>query len=214
MKKITISTLLLLLGLLWRPEFFETCTLVMSNNILHQAASNFLELQLTDQLCRMEPCHGPFFFNFHHKFSIGLRSRLFAGHVIELILFSWRNALTLCSVARCIIILKNDVIITKSIFYWWNETSAQNFNLHLCIDCWGNDCHLPWSLTWHATPYHKWVGKFDCFLQAVIFIGFIRTAPDKCPSIISKANADSWFITEYNIHSIIHTPWLLLFSSL
>ena len=92
------------------------------------------------------------FFNFHHKFSIGLRFELFSGHIIELICFSWRNALTLCSVARCIILLKNDVVITKPIFYWWNETSVQNFNVHLCIDCWIDDCHLPLVLYLTCNP--------------------------------------------------------------
>ncbi len=140
--KNTISMFLLLLWLLWRTEFFRAWTSLMKNNILHQAGSNFPEYQLTDQLCKMEPYHGPVFFQFPPSFFlIGLRSGLFAGHVIELICLSWWKANTLCSVpvARRIIILKNDIIITKLLFNWWNEKSVQNvyrpFHTVIPVNC-------------------------------------------------------------------------------
>lgn len=48
---------------------------------------------VTDQLCRMESCHEPIFC--HHKLSIGLRSGLFSGHVIEMKGIFWKKAITL-----------------------------------------------------------------------------------------------------------------------
>lgn len=47
---------------------------------------------------------------------------------------------------------------------------VQNFNVYLWIECGDNVCHL----SWHATSYYKWVGKFFvCFLQVVIFIHYV-----------------------------------------
>lgn len=80
-----------------------------------------------------------------------------------------------------IIILKNGIIITKLLSIYGMRTFQ-------CVDCWGMDCHFPRSYTWHATPYHKWVGKCYCFLHSVIFIHFISMAPDKSSSIISLSN--------------------------
>ena len=78
------------------------------------------------------------------------------------------------------------------------------FNVHTCIDCWGNDCHFPCFIKWHATSYYELFGKFTCFLQPVIFICFIWMSLDKCSSIKTLANVDSWFITEYHFHSSTH----------
>ena len=72
----------------------------------------------------------------------------------------------------------------------------------MCIDCLIDDFHLPKSFEWYATPYRKWFGKCTCFLLAVTFIKFIWMALDKGSIIISLANADSWFITEYHFHPI------------
>ena len=73
---------------------------------------------------------------------------------------------------RCIIALKNNFIVTKPIFYQWNEKIIQDFNIHMYMDC----CHLSWSFKWHATSYNEQLWKLTCFLQAVIFICFIWTA--------------------------------------
>ena len=67
--------------------------------------------------------------NFPHKFSIGFRSGLFTGHVIDFICLSWKKSFNpICSITRYIIILKNDFIITKLIFYRWD------FNVYMCTD--------------------------------------------------------------------------------
>ncbi len=121
---------------------------------------------------------------------IGLRSGLFAGHVIELICLSWWKAKTLCS-ARCIIILKNGIIITKLL-------SIYGMRKFQCVDCWGMDCHFPWS--WHATP--KWVEEFDCFLQAVIFIHYTFQVPasSPCPMQICDSSLNIAFIQSSTLH--------------
>ena len=67
--------------------------------------------------------------------------------------------------------------------------------------------HVPWSFKWHAIPFQKWFGGFTCFLQAVIFICFIWTALYKSFSFIALLSEDSWFISKYHFHLIVHTPW-------
>ena len=70
--------------------------------------------------------------------------RLLANLVIESICFlSTRKALQ----ARSLVIMKSDFIITKPISYLWNKKYVQTFNLHPNIECWGNDCYLPWLFT-------------------------------------------------------------------
>ena len=113
---------------------------------------------------------------------------------------------------RCIIVQKNYFILNKPIFYRWNEKIIQDFNLHMSIDYWRNDCHLPWSFKWHATPYYEWLGKYTCFLQASLYISF---EPHQIKVSLSPwPVADLGFITEYHFHPIVHTPWLFLFSLL
>ena len=104
---------------------------------------------------------------------------------------------TFCSMARCIVILKNDFIIPKHPFKWWDKKSVQNVNINLCIYWRCNDNHLPSAFTWHAAPYHQWLWKSACFLQAVVFTNLIGTAPNKSSSIITLRNTDSRFITEW-----------------
>lgn len=67
---------------------------------------------------------------------------------------------SLYSVIKFIIVLKNDLSIIKPIFYQWSKKITQDFNVQICIDCWGNDCYLPWSFKWYTTLYHEWHGKF------------------------------------------------------
>ena len=109
------------------------------------------------------------FFKFPYKFLIGFGSGLLA---MSLILFAFPDKIfnPFSFVTKCTIILKNDFIVSKSIFYKWNAKIIQDFNVHRCIDCWGNDCHLPESFKWHATPYHEWLGKFTCFLHVSCFL--------------------------------------------
>ena len=102
---------------------------------------------------------------------------------------------------------KNDFIITKPIFDQWNEKIIQNFNVHMCIDCY----HIPMSFRWYATLSQEWLGKFICFLQAVMFICFIWIAPEKRSSNII---VECWFITEYHFHPMVHMPCLSIFSPL
>lgn len=61
------------------------------------------------------------FFNLHHKFSIALRSGLFAGYDFDLICLSSRKVFSFCSMERCISILKTYVIIPKHPFNRWNK---------------------------------------------------------------------------------------------
>ena len=68
------------------------------------------------------------FFYFHHKFLHGFKSRLFC---IPFLNKSFNN---LCSVTRCIIILKNDFIIDKPIFYQWNKKIIQYFTWALTVE--------------------------------------------------------------------------------
>ena len=74
-------------------------------------------------------------------------------------------------------IMKNDFIINKTTFQW-NKKIFQAFSIHICIDCWSNDCHPSWSFKWYATSYNEWLQKFTCFLQAVIFIFFLWKIQD------------------------------------
>lgn len=47
-----------------------------------------------------------------------------------------------------IIFFKNDFIITKQFFI---NRMKKDFDVHMCIDCWGDDCHLPCFFKWHVT---------------------------------------------------------------
>ena len=55
----------------------------------------------------------------------------------------------LCCKIRCIIALKNDFVITTSIFYLWNEKIIQNFNVYLCIGRWDNNWCILWLFKGH-----------------------------------------------------------------
>ena len=146
--------------------------------------------------------------NVHHKISIEFIFGSSQAMLLILLTFLWKKKSfnLLCSVARCLIILKNDSIITKSIIYRWKEKIIRDFNVLLCIICWDNYSPLGPSFKWHATSSHEWLRKFTCFLQLIIFICFIWTALDKSASIITLFNTDSWFITEYHFRPIVHTP--------
>ena len=73
--------------------------------------------------------------------------------------FFWKKSFNpLGSLTRYIIILINYFIITKLIFNWWNEKVIQDIDEHRCIDCWGKECHLPWSC-----KYLKNVLRFICY---------------------------------------------------
>ena len=112
------------------------------------------------------------FYNFHHKFSLGLLSKLFTCHVIYFyVLFLKKSFNPFCSVTKCIIILKND--FTNFLSMEWENHPEFQCGLDMCVHCWDNDCHLLWSFKWHATPDHEWLGKFTCFLLVIIFICFI-----------------------------------------
>lgn len=78
--------------------------------------------------------------NFHHKFSIWLWSRLFADQVRVDLPFPKKSFNTLCSVERCMIILKND-LSQPNLFSI--DGMRKVTNVCLCIDWRG----LPWSFT-------------------------------------------------------------------
>ena len=86
------------------------------------------------------------------------------------------------------------------------------FNVYKCIDCWVDDCYFLPSFKLHMIPYHEWIGKFPCLLEAVNFMCFIWMARDKRSSIITLANSISWFFTEYHFNAIVHTSWLFTFA--
>ena len=50
--------------------------------------------------------------------------------------------------------------------------------------------------------------KFTYFLLAVVYLYFIKMAPDKSSNRIVLGNTDTWFIIEHHFHPIIHPPWL------
>lgn len=80
------------------PNLVHCCSssgIDFTNNTQYSTSSWFQRSwrAVTDQLCRMESCHEPIFC--HHKLSIGLRSGLFAGHVIEMKGLFWKKAITL-----------------------------------------------------------------------------------------------------------------------
>ena len=93
------------------------------------------------------------------------------------------------------------------------EKIIQDFNLHMCINYWGNNCYFPWFFKWHATWYHEWLGEINLFSSGSHFYVFYLHSTIKSSSIISLVNADSWFITEYHFHPIVYTLWLFLFNS-
>ena len=141
----------------------------------------------------------------HHKFSWGFRFKLFTGYVIDLIYFSWRKTLiSFYSMTRYIIILENDFIITKPIFYWQNEK--------MCTDCWGNDFYLLWSFKWHATPYHNLGNLLFFFRQSSLYISFERCwrnvpGSSPYPMQIIDSSLNITFIQ-------LSTPWLFFLSPL
>lgn len=94
-----------------------------------------------------------FVFSSHHKFSIGLRSGLF--HTLFEVPFLRKSFNTLCSVARFSLSSKKKWRIHHQTHFLWNEKSVPNINVHLHIECWGNDCHLLWLFTSHAALYYK-----------------------------------------------------------
>ena len=107
---------------------------------------------------------------------------------------------------------KKDFIITKLHLSRWNEKKKKNgkkkkniqdFNKHMCIDWCGIGYYLPSFVNWHATPYHKWLGQIYFFRQSFLYVLFEQHLT-KVP--------DSWVITEYDFHSIVHTRWLFLFA--
>lgn len=93
----------------------------------------------------------------------------------------------------------------------WMSQVKKHINTHLCIECWDTKRHFSPFFTWHALLYKKWVGKIVSFLKADIFIDFIETAAIRNPRI---SNINSWFILEYQFHSITHTIRLLLYNQL
>ena len=123
------------------------------------------------------------------------------------ILFPKQDFNPLCSMTRFIIVLKNGFVITKPIFYQWNEKIIQDFNVPTSIDCWCNDNHISWIFKRHANPYYEWLGKFPYFLLAIIFICFLWMAPDKSLNIITRANVDSWFIILFNLLYLRNILW-------
>ena len=115
----------------------------------------------------------------------------------------------LSSVTRCIIVLKNDFIITKPIFYQLNRKIIQNFYICKCIDCWGNDCHHPGSINDMQYNIMNDSGNlFDFFSQSSFHVNGSRHKF----SIITVVNAESGFIIGYYFHLIADTPCLFLFS--
>ena len=110
-------------------------------------------------------------FDLYHKFSISE--------------CSLTMSLILCAFPKKVLILFAlwqdvcDFFITKSMSYRWNQKTIRDFNVHVYIDCWANGCLLSWSFKRHTTPYHKWLGKFTCFLQAVIFIFHLNGSRQK-----------------------------------
>lgn len=63
------------------------------------------------------------------------------------------------------------------------------------------------SVTRHVTPYHKWVGKWNCFLQALSLYVSLERYQFQHHLL---GHADSGFITVDHYHPILHTPGLLL----
>ena len=116
--------------------FFQAWISLIQSDILHQSCSNCFWMAVNRFFFG-----GAFsriiFLKIHHKFSIGFRSWLFTGHICWWFSFPnrkknkkktfyippWKKKSfnTLCSVTKCIIVLKNDFVITKTFFYQWNE---------------------------------------------------------------------------------------------
>lgn len=80
LKKITFTNLLLHVGFLYRPEFFEAWDSLMKTNILHQINSNFTKCVWLTNFARWSLGLNISFSNFHHK----LTPSLIVGHVIKL----------------------------------------------------------------------------------------------------------------------------------
>ena len=90
----------------------------------------------------------------------------------------------------------------------------ENFIVHMCNDCWGNDCNLPWFLKWYAIPYHKRVRELIHFHSTVIFMNsynshnIMGSSPYficfiwMIPGNTELTDAVSWLITEYHFHPI------------
>ena len=55
---------------------------------------------------------------------------------------------------NCMVILKNELSVTKPTFDSGNEKSLHNLSIFLCIYSRDNGCCLPWSFTW-LQPHHQ-----------------------------------------------------------
>lgn len=110
-----------------------------------------------------------------------------------------------CSVARCIIII--------NLFSIDGMRKESRFPfVYLCIDCRGNGCHLPWFFTWHATSYHKWLGKFVFFRRSSSYVSLEQhhsKVPASSPRLmqIPKSSLNITFIqwsTPQDCFSLAH----------
>ena len=133
----------------------------------------------------MEPFQGPFFRISTINIQLYLHADCLLVLVIDSICLYWRKAVIFFGLWQDALsswIMTSS--LTNQIFYWWNKKIIQIINVHICTDCWSNDCNLPLSFKWHTTLYHEWLEKFTCFLQAVNL--------DRFYQISSKYKKTNW----------------------
>ena len=103
------------------------------SNLKKYSLSKWFQLyQMTVFLKRIKPSHGSFLKNFYHKFSNGFLFELLVGYVIDFYSpFSEKSFNPLCSVTKCIIILKITSLLPNQFFIERMRTLSR-ISMYIC----------------------------------------------------------------------------------
>lgn len=176
--------------------------LLSDDGRLHQSGPNFLSLLLTDQLCRLEPRHGPFF---------QLPPQIFNWIEIRMICRLWRwpcvsffkdSFHSFCSMSKCIIIiLEKKYFIRKRPLNW----SVQNVNKHFLNMSWQSSPSCL-RLTCSSRVIND-CGKFHVFVkQSSSWISLERPpASSLCPMQIRLSFLTTTFIQSSTVKDCFST---------
>ena len=93
-----------------------------------------------------------------------------------------------CSVTRCIIVLKNDFIITEPSFYRWNQNIIRDYNVYNCINFWSNDCHIPLSFKWHVNIFSRSFEIYFFSLSGHLFTFHLKGTSKNSASSVYDSN--------------------------
>lgn len=103
-----------------------------------------------------------------------------------------KKSKALKAVAKCL-----KMISSQNLFSFDEMKNVSETSMYSC------------SLTSHATPYHKWVGKFVFYSHLYVSLEWHQTKVSLLLHRVMQIQDSSM-----NITFIIHTPWLHLYSLL